>query len=136
MNPDSFRGATRGLTVGTRTFINYGCFFDLGAETVIGDDCNIGYQAMFITCSHKLGDNWSRAGEATAEPIRVGAGTCIGARAIIMPGVTIGPGCIIAAGSAVTLDCEPDSMYAGASAEVKKSFDSNVARQQPGRSRF
>lgn len=37
-----------------------------------------------------------------------------------MPGVSIGPGCVIAAGSVVTADCERDCLYAGAPAERKK----------------
>ncbi|WP_408003863.1 LbetaH domain-containing protein [Puerhibacterium puerhi] len=39
-----------------------------------------------------------------------------------MPGVTIGRGCIIAAGSVVTSDCQPDGLYAGVPAARKKDL--------------
>jgi maltose O-acetyltransferase len=31
----------------------------------------------------------------------------------VLPGVTIGAGCAVAAGAVVTADCEPDGLYAG-----------------------
>ena len=40
-------------------------------------------------------------------------GTWIGANAIVLPGVRIGEGCVIAAGSVVVNDCEDNSLYAG-----------------------
>ncbi len=50
--------------------------------------------------------------------VRVGRGTYIGVSAIILPGVTIGEGCIIGAGSVVTKDVPPYSVAAGNPARV------------------
>jgi acetyltransferase-like isoleucine patch superfamily enzyme len=47
----------------------------------------------------------------------------IGFGAIIMPGVTIGPNAIVAAGSVVTKDVPPNSVVAGTPAKVINSFD-------------
>jgi len=49
----------------------------------------------------------------------IGDGAWIGARVIILPGVTVGAGAVIAAGSVVTSDCAPDSLYAGVPAQLK-----------------
>lgn len=122
INPSCFLGATNGLTIGPNTFVNYGCFFDLGAPTSIGANCAVGYEAMFITCSHELGDSGSRAAAPTTSQIVIGDGCWIGARVVIMPGVTIGRGTIIAAGSVVTADCEPNSLYAGNPAVLKRAL--------------
>ncbi|MGY4783662.1 DapH/DapD/GlmU-related protein [Rhodococcus opacus] len=122
INPRGFYGSNSGLTVGTGTFINYGCFSDLGASTNIGERVDVGYEVMFATCSHEDGATARRAGVAKTAPIRVGDGAWIGARSVIMPGVTIGEGCVIAAGSVVTRDCKPNSLYAGVPAEWKKSL--------------
>lgn len=120
--PDIFLGATTGLSVGARSFVNYGCFFDLGAPVRIGENCQVGYQVMFATCSHEPGTPDARAGAPTAAPIVVGNGAWIGARATILPGVTVGRGCVIAAGAVVTRDCEPDGLYAGVPAVRVKDF--------------
>lgn len=58
-----------------------------------------------------------RGGEVISMPIKIGGGCWIGARAVILPGVTVGNGCIIGAGAVVAKDCEPDGMYAGVPAK-------------------
>ena len=125
LNPRSFYGNTTGLTVGEGSFVNYGCFFDLGAPTTIGARCAVGYEVMFVTCTHEPGDAARRAGSDFTAPIVVGDGVWIGARAVIMPGVTIHDGCVIAAGSVVTQDCEPHSLYAGVPAKLVRSLPLN-----------
>lgn len=52
---------------------------------------------------------------------RVGRRCFIGARAVILPGVTIGDGSIVAAGSVVTKDVPPASIVAGNPAIVMRS---------------
>lgn len=122
--PDIFLGATKGLSIGARSFINYGCFFDLGAPVTIGSNCQVGYQVMFATCSHEAGTQDGRAGAPTSLPITIGNGVWIGARATILPGVSVADGCVIAAGAVVTKDCEPNGLYAGIPAVWVKSLDS------------
>ena len=56
------------------------------------------------------------------KPIIVGDGCWIGANSLIMPGVTIGNGVVIAAGSVVTKDCESDCLYGGVPAKKIKEF--------------
>jgi len=112
---DVFFGG-RQLTVGPQTLINYGCFFDLGAATTIGARCSLGYQVMVLTCTHEPGSADARAGTAVARPVVIEDGCWIGARATILPGVTVGRGCVVAAGSVVTTSCEPHGLYAGAPA--------------------
>lgn len=111
-------GAWGGLTVGEDTFINCGCFFDLNSDTTIGSNCAIGFETMFITGTHDDGKHSFRAGPPVARPIVVGNGVWIGARCTILPGVTIGDGAIIAAGSVVTADCEGDRLYGGVPARL------------------
>ncbi|WP_458781235.1 DapH/DapD/GlmU-related protein [Arthrobacter sp. D3-16] len=97
--------------------------FNTTAPISIGANCNIAMGVTFVTTSHEVGDASRRAGESTAKPIVVGAGTWIGANATILQGVTIGSGTIIAAGAVVTTDCEADTIYGGVPARKIKELD-------------
>lgn len=101
------------IQIGDRTWINYGVTFDNAATIILGNDCLVGPQVMFLTSSHELGPSERRGANATSKPISVGSGSWLGARSTIMPGVTIGEGCVIAAGALVNRDCRPNTLYAG-----------------------
>lgn len=109
--------AGQNLRVKTNTFINSGCMFYCGAPISIGERCNLAMQVMFCTATHEIGEVSRRAGAPQFAPIVVGDGCWIGARATILPGVTIGEGCIIAAGALVHRDCAPNGLYAGVPAK-------------------
>ena len=65
------------------------------------------------------------SGRAELKPTTIGRDCWIGAYSIIMCGVNIGDGCIIAAGSVVTKDVEPYSIYGGVPAKkIKDRFNS------------
>lgn len=110
------------MTIGEGTFVNYGCMFNTTAPIVVGENCNIGMRVLFVTSSHEIGTEERRAGRATAASIQVGNGTWIGASAIILPGVNIGQGCIIAAGAVVVKDCEANALYAGVPAQKVRAM--------------
>jgi maltose O-acetyltransferase len=100
------------LTIGSDTFVNRMCFFDLLAPVTIGRDCQIAQEVMFCTATHALLDGgFARRPHGSA--VRVGDGCWIGARATLLPGVTVGEGCVVGAGAVVTSDCDPGGVYAG-----------------------
>lgn len=104
----------RSVTIGRDTIIMSHCFFDSFAPITIGSSSGVGPDVAFITSTHQLGTSERRFSEpAYGLPIKVGDGVWIGARATILPGVTIGNGCVIAAGAVVRTDCDPDGLYAG-----------------------
>ena len=122
ISPDCWFGGTN-IAIGKGSTVNYGVFFDNAAHIRIGGECDIGMQVMFCTSTHEFGDDQRRAGPAGGKPIVVENGSWIGARAVILPGVTIGPGCIIAAGSVVNRDCERNGLYAGVPAKRVNDLD-------------
>src|SRR4051812_44080821 len=81
-----------GMEIGAGTFINHGCLFDTSATITLGHKVYIGMQATFVTTSHEVGEPGKRAGAQTRHPIAVGDGVWIGAKATVLPGVTIGAG--------------------------------------------
>lgn len=113
---------TEKLKVGKGTWINNKCFIDNYAQVTIGTNVGVAMEVMFCTTTHELGDSEQRAGAVRTYPIVVGDGCWIGARATIMAGVTIGKGCVIASGSLVNKDCEPNGMYAGVPAKRIKEL--------------
>lgn len=120
----SVRFATYPVTIGARSHVGAECLFTggIGCPIEVGDDCDIGSAVVFLTGTHAIGPSRRRAGEGKAFPIKVGSGTWIGARALILPGVVIGEGCIVAAGSVVTSDVPANVMVAGVPAIVKKDL--------------
>ncbi len=112
---------SRRVSVGRGTFVNRGCVFDGDVE--IGSRCAIGIEAMFLSSTHELGDRSRRAGPVRFERVVVGDGCWIGSRALVLPGVTIGSGTVIAAGAVVREDCDPDTLYAGVPARAIRRLE-------------
>jgi acetyltransferase-like isoleucine patch superfamily enzyme len=112
------------VSVGAGSFVNYGCRFNTSSPVVIGERCNIGMDVAFVTDTHEPGTHGRRAGANTSAPIFVGDGVWIGARATVLPGVTIHDGAIIAAGAVVTKDCVADGLYGGVPATQIRQLSS------------
>lgn len=111
------------LTIGADCQITAPLYADLNAEIRIGDHVAVGHHVVLITTSHDLGDPRHRCGWPRYEPIRLEDGCWIGARATILPGVTIGRGSVVAAGAVVTSDVPPHTVVGGVPARVLKTLD-------------
>jgi len=92
------------VTVGARSFINYGAVVLDAAQVRIGDDVQIGPNVQLITALHPLDPTERRRGTETAKPVTIGDGAWLAAGVIVCPGVTIGADTVIGAGSLVTKD--------------------------------
>lgn len=80
----------------------------------IGNHVDIASEVMIWTSEHDLkSDTWS----AIEAPTKIGDYVFIGPRAIILPGITVGEGAVIAAGAVVTKDVAPRSIVAGVPAK-------------------
>lgn len=117
--PGCFFGGTN-IKIGARTRINRDCFFDNAERIEIGSDCSIGFQVTFITSSHEIGELQRRAAASAAAPIRIEDGAWLGARTILMPGVTVGRGAVVGAGAVVTQDLDSNGLYVGSPARLVK----------------
>jgi maltose O-acetyltransferase len=121
----------RNLTIGSSTLVGIGVYFDMAGPICIGDWVTLGPQIMFITGAHEVLGAHQRAGAMQPKPITVGNGVWIGARALILPGVSISDGAVIAAGAVVTKDVPPNALVAGVPAVVKRILDPNDPQSQP-----
>lgn len=103
--------------------VNSGCIFDRGAEIKLEENVRVGFNVTFSTYNHYIGPSHERSTGGYSEPILVGRGTWLANNVVILPGVSIAPGCIIAAGALVNKDCEtPDAIYAGTPAKLVRTL--------------
>ncbi len=104
------------LVLGAGCSIDEDCAFDLEESIIIGDRVSIGPGAMILTSTHELGPREHRAGPIMKSPVKVEDGALIGARSIILPGVTVGAGAIVNPGAVVNKDVAPHTRVGGAPA--------------------
>jgi acetyltransferase-like isoleucine patch superfamily enzyme len=101
------------VTIGDRTFVNRRTEFVCGESITVGTDCAISWDVCITdTDSHSLD-----GGQRTS-PVIIGNRVWIGARAMILKGVTIGDGAVVAANSVVTRDVPPRTLVGGSPARV------------------
>jgi acetyltransferase-like isoleucine patch superfamily enzyme len=110
-------GAVAGgkLTLGDRLFINWGSTVVAHVDIRIGDDCKIGeLSAIFDTDHHEVEPG---AGVVKSSVV-IGNNVWIGRNSIVLPGVRIGDNSVVAAGSLVNSDVEPNTLVGGTPARL------------------
>ncbi len=109
-----------GVRIGAWSRINRSCTLDLREGLRIGDNVSISAECLILTSAGRVG-----GGRSVAEhrPVVIEDHAWIGMRAIIMPGVRVGRGAVVAAGSVVTGDVPPLAVVFGAPARTVGTRD-------------
>lgn len=110
------------IVLGKNVFINSNCYFMDGAKITVGDNVFIGPSCGFYTANHPLDYQTRNQGIEQALPILIGNNVWLGGNVIVLPGVEIGDGCVIGAGSVVTKDIEANSIATGIPCNVIKKI--------------
>lgn len=98
--------------IGEKVFMNHNCSITCAEEITIGDACNIANNVVIVDHDHRLGKVGVENGlEST--PVHIGRNVWIGANAVILRGVSIGDGAIIAAGAVVNHDIPAHEIWGG-----------------------
>lgn len=100
----------KNIEIGEDTHIGDNCFLDGRNKIKIGDHVDIASQVLIYNEEHNVA---SDKFEAINEPVEIGDYVFIGPRAIILPGVKIGKGAVVAAGAVVTKNVPDFSIVAG-----------------------
>jgi maltose O-acetyltransferase len=101
------------ISIGSGSHIRAECWFEGKGHIDIGDNCLIGPRVMLLTSTHDGLADGSISRAQRYQSIQIGAKCWLGARAMVMPGVTVGEGSVIAAGAVVTSDCDAGGVYGG-----------------------
>jgi acetyltransferase-like isoleucine patch superfamily enzyme len=107
------------LQVGTGTYLNRNTEIVATRSVVIGRDCKIARDVIIMDS-----DQHAVPGEPepVSRPVNIGDRVWIGARAIVLKGVTIGSDSVIGAGAVVTRNVPPASVVVGPSARALRSM--------------
>lgn len=118
----------RGMKIGREVVLMDDVSFDATYPWLIEieDGCRVSSQVR-IMC-HDAQAFW-HLGITRLGRVRILRGSFIGERAMILPGVTIGPNAVVAAGSVVTRDVGEGAMVGGNPAKVYGRLDEYLARQ-------
>lgn len=111
------------IEIGENTAINRRCYLDGRGSIKIGDNVSISPEVHLITADH---DIESTDFKFKSSFIVIEDYVWIGTRSIILPGVKLGKGAIIAAGSVVTKDVPEFNVYGGVPAKFIKKRNKNL----------
>lgn len=107
------------LFIGNGTYINRNTLIVVEDNISIGRDCKIAWDVIIMDSDlHPLNSD-----HVIHDPVTIEDKAWIGCRSIILKGVTIGEGAIIAAGSVVTKDIPPYTIYGGSPARYLADVD-------------
>lgn len=118
--PPFYTDCGKNITIGKNVFFNSGCKFQDQGGITIDDGALLGHNVVLATLNHCMIPE-QRANLIPA-PIHIGKHVWIGANAMVLPGVTVGNGAVIAAGAIVTKDVPENVIVGGIPAKQIKSI--------------
>lgn len=115
-------GSGKGIRIGDRSGIGLDCLV-MGTVT-IGSDVMMGPRCLLVSETHRTTDvdrPMSTQGMGADVPIVIEDDVWLSGHVVVLPGVRIGRGSIVAAGAVVTEDVPPYSVVAGVPGKVVRS---------------
>ena len=110
------------IELGDNVYMNAGCTILDTARVLIGADTMLGPGVQIYCANHHRDRALRTQGLEIARPVEIGREVWIGGGAILLPGVRVGDGAVIGAGSVVTRNVAPDTTVVGNPARVIDSL--------------
>jgi len=123
--------AARMIEIGRGTFINVNVRFGGRAGVRIGSYCQIAANVSIDTAGHELAFEPGKTRDNIQKPIEIGDHVWIGTGAIILAGITIGRGSVVAAGAVVTKDVPPMVVVGGVPAKQISAVQEKTSLNTP-----
>ena len=121
--PPFYTDCGKNIKIGKNVFINACCRFQDQGGIEIGDGSLIGHNTTIATLNHDF--NPAKRQNLIPRPVKIGKNVWIGSDCTILPGVEIGDGAIIGAGSVVTKSIPANTIAVGNPARVVKGIEVN-----------
>ena len=112
LQPPFFCDYGRNIELGERVFFNFNCVVLDVCPVRIGSYALFGPGVQILTPMHPMGPT-QRRGKEYGRPVEIGSDVWVGGAAVILPGVRVGDGAVIGAGSVVTRDVPARVFAAG-----------------------
>ncbi len=107
--------APEGIVVGQNCTIGDNCILDGRAGITFGDNVNVGAHVAIYTREHDVDSpDFAEVGA----PVRIGSYAWLASHSVILPGVTVGEGAVVAAGAVVSRNVAPYTLVGGNPAQV------------------
>ena len=119
--PPFYTDCGKNIKIGKNVFINACCRFQDQGGIEIQDGVLIGHNVTIATLNHDF--NPDKRQNIKPSSVKIGKNVWIGSDSTILPGVTIGNGAIIGAGSVVTKDIPSNSIAVGNPAKVIRKIE-------------
>lgn len=110
------------LQIGANCLLNGHIWIDTTANVRIGNHVTLGHHVMLVTANHDMSHPSFRGGTVRPGPITVSDGCWLAARVVVLPGVTIGEGAVVAAGAVVARDVPPHTLVGGVPARTLRQL--------------
>ncbi len=123
----------RNIIIGKDSIIGEGAVLDGRKKLSIGNHVALASEVMVYNSEHNIESLDFTAIEA---PVKIEDYVFIGPRAIILPGVTVGRGAIVAAGAVVTKDVPPYAVVGGVPAKIIGERRNKSLEYKLGRARW
>uniref|UniRef100_A0AAV1TK00 Maltose/galactoside acetyltransferase domain-containing protein n=1 Tax=Peronospora matthiolae TaxID=2874970 RepID=A0AAV1TK00_9STRA len=111
------------IRLGDRVYMNFNCVLLDVCEITIGNRVMFGPNVQLYTATHPLGPKARASGYELGKPITIEDDVWIGGNVVVVPGVRIGRGAVIGAGSVVTKNVPLMCVYAGKPAKFVKKIE-------------
>ncbi|MGH7203162.1 MAG: acyltransferase [Candidatus Levyibacteriota bacterium] len=118
------------IRIGNDSIIGEGAVLDGRAYLRIGNHVDMASEVMIYNCQHDIN---SEDFHAVCGEVVIDDYVFIGPRSIVLPGVTLGRGAVVAAGAVVTKSVEPFAIVGGIPAKVIGERKKEVLHYQLGR---
>ncbi len=106
-----------GVRIGRNSRINRDCTLDARSPLTIGENVSLSPEVMILAGTHDVNDPAFPPSPVGPYAVAIEDHVWVGTRAMILPGVTVGRGAVVAAGAVVTKDVAPLTIVAGVPAK-------------------
>lgn len=114
-------GKNASIFIGNDTFINTAVIISARQEVRIGNNCQIANQVIIMDNDfHGVAD---RNQPKAALPVIIEDNVWLATRCMVLKGVTIGRGAVVAAGAVVTKDVPPFTLVGGVPAKIIRKIE-------------